>query len=94
MSSIWKASEWQDSSGWKCNCVDNLGAGSALWYLPARILGITPAAYIELMINKYNAKFYYDKDKVLIFFYWEKQSDMRLYKNFINAEARKKNFQI
>ena len=93
---IWKASEWQGGAGdWYCNCVDNLGAGSGLWYIPARILGITPAAFIELLITEYKPDYIFgDKEKCLFFFSWKSQSQMRKYKNMINAEARKKNFQI
>lgn len=93
---LWKASEWETSSGWHCNCTDNLAGGSSLWYLPARILNISPADLIILMKDKYNAEvnFCGTKDNFIVLFTWEKQSDMRLWKNFINRKAREINFQI
>ena len=92
---IWKATEWETISGWHCNCVDNLGKGSGTWYIPARILGISPAAFITLLFDKFKPDhFYYNSETGFCNWSWTKQTDMRRYKNWINAEARKKNFQI
>ena len=93
---IWQASEWQSASGlWHCGCLDKLGQDSNAWYLPARILGLTPANYIKLIIAKYKPDdVYVNTEKCLVFFSWKSQAQMRLFKNMINAEARKKNFQI
>ena len=93
---IWKAEEWQNADEyWHCNCTSNLAQGSAIWYHPARILGITPAAFIELLITKYKPdRFYYNKESCFCSWAWKSQTQMRKYKNWINAEARKKNYQI
>jgi len=96
MAKVWKAEEWQDAAGfWHCNDVSNIGGGSAEWYIPARILGISPAEFIKLLVNTYHPeKISYDKDKCFIFYAWKNQNNMRIFKNFINAQARKVNFQI
>ena len=93
---LYKSEEWQSATGyWHCNCTSNLANNSGAWYLPARILGITPADFITLLLTKYKPdKFYFDKDTCFCNWSWKSQSDMRKYKNMINAEARKKNFQI
>lgn len=92
---LWVAKEWQGSSGkWYCGCVDKLGSDSGAWFIPARILGWDPADYIEYVIKNFNPNVYYNKEKCLVFFSWEKQADMRRYKNWINAAARKINYQI
>lgn len=93
---IWKASEWETvGMGWHANCVDNLAGGSALWYHPARILNITPAAFVELLVKEYKPdNLFYSEEKNLLVFTWKDQAQMRHYKNFINAQARKANYQI
>ena len=93
---LYKLTEWySDGSHWNCGCLDALGKGSNTWYYPARILKISPAEFIELVITKFKPDHtYFNKEKCLFFFSWSDQSKMRLYKNYINAEARKVNFQI
>ena len=91
---LYRCEEWESPTGWHCNCVINLAGGSSIWYLPARILNISPAAFVELMITEYNANAFIDKEKCLVFFTWQKQSDMRRWKNFINKKAREINFQL
>lgn len=91
---LYKSSEWESASGWNCNCVDDLAGWAGLWYTPARILNISPAAFVELLITQYNAKIYYNEKTCFVSYYWEKQDDMRKFKNFINRKAREVNFQI
>lgn len=91
---VFKMSEWQGGGGkWYCACTDNLKNDSGVWYHPARILGITPAALIEMLVKMYNAEISYSEDFSFVCYRWEKQADMRKFKNKINAEARKKNYQ-
>ena len=93
---LWQAKEWlSEGSGWHCGCLDDLGKGSNAWHLPARILGITPAAFVELVVKQYKPDYvYFSEEKCLFFYSWKSQTAERKFKNFINAEARKKNFQI
>ena len=92
---IWKATEWETTSGWHCNCVDDLAKSSAAWWRPARILKISPAQFLEILLTKYKPdNFSYNKETGFCCWSWKSQTQMRLYKNWINAEARKANYQI
>lgn len=92
---LYKATEWKTGSGrWVCGCVDNLGQNSNHWVHPARILGLPPADYIKFMVEKFHPHVWHNEDCSFVGFYWDKQSDMRKYKNYINAEARKISYQI
>lgn len=93
---LYQQSEWQSpSNAWHCNCIDNLAGNSGAWYLPARILGLTPADFLKILITDFKPDhFSYDKEKCFCQWSWKSQSAMRKYKNFINAAARKVNFQI
>ena len=94
---VYKLSEFQDQGKgyWHCVCVEGLGHSAAQWFVPARILGLSPAAYVKYIIDNFKPDdIYINKEKCLVFFSWKKQSDMRKWKNFINAKAREKNFQI
>ena len=93
---VWQATEWQSlTNRWHCNCVDNLAGDSGAWYLPARILGLTPANFIKFLFENFKPDhFSYCKEKCLCFWSWDDQNAMRKYKNFINKKAREKNFQI
>ena len=87
--------EWQGASGvWYCGDTSDLGKGSGYWWLPARMLGITPAAYVEKIIKEFNPIVYHNEDCSFVSFSWKSQSDMRRFKNWLNAEARSRNFMI
>jgi hypothetical protein len=92
---LYRMTEWQSPTGqWHCNCVDNLAKDSGHWIHPARILGMSPANYVEWTITNYHPIIWYNEDCSLVFFSWDKQSDMRKYKNYINVVAKKINYQI
>jgi Uma2 family endonuclease len=93
---IWKATEWETvGMGWHANCTDNLAGGSSLWYHPARILGISPADFVELLVKEYKPDtLIYDEERNVLLFSWKSQAQMRKYKNAMNAAARKVNYQI
>lgn len=91
MAHLYKATEWQSASGkWFCNDIEELAGIGSLWWVPARMLNLTPAQYIEMLVKDFKPD-YLKFDKILIFS-WNSQSNMRKYKNFINAEARKRKF--
>jgi hypothetical protein len=91
---IWKATEWQSATGmWHCQCVDDFTKGSANWLHPVRILKMSPAEYVKMMVEKYHAIVTYSEDFSFVGFQWKNQADMRKFKNFINKEARTVNYQ-
>lgn len=95
MGKVWQVVEWQSGSGqWHCNDTSQLSKGSAMWWIPCRILGISPADYVKLLIEQYHADVYWSEGNNLLLWSWEKQSEMRKFKNFINARARAINFII
>ena len=93
---LYKMSEWESPvSGWHCGCVDALADPNNTWWLPARILNISPAEYVELVITKFKPDHvYFNKEKCFFSFSWNSQTAERAFKNYINAAARKINFQI
>lgn len=95
---LYKADIWQGATGrWYCNNISNLGKGSGLWYLPARVLGITPAEFIEFLLKEYKPDYcYYNKENNFFSYSWAKENKTlcNSFKLYINKKAREKNFQI
>jgi len=97
MAHILKYSEFQDPVGnmWGCNDSEELGKGSAYWWLPARMLGLTPAEYLQWVIDNYKPdKISHTADCSVVWWRWKSQEKMRKFKNEINAMARKRNYVI
>lgn len=96
MSHILKMSVWKSSSDrWFCADVEDLGHDSALWWYPARLLGISLTDYVLLLKDKYHAtNFHYNKN--ILVFSWTEENKIYAtkFKNDINALARKKNFRV
>lgn len=93
---LYKLDEWQGASGiWYCNCIAALTTDAVKWYAPARVLGISPAEFIKLLIGKYKAdEVKYFPESGFFSFGWKDQVNMRKFKNDVNAIARQKNFQV
>ena len=95
MSHLYKLTEFENASGWKCGDLEDLGHGSNYWWLPARMLNLTPATYLKWVIDNFHPdEVYHSNDYSLVGWSWKKQSDMRVYKNKMNALARQKNFLV
>ena len=96
MKQLLKYVEWTDGIGnWYCNDTSDLMSPRALWWAPARMLNISPVDFVQLLIEKFkpdNIKYFEDKD--VLIYSWKSQSQMRLFKNWLNAQARKCNFII
>lgn len=95
MKEIYKMTEWYDSTvgTWHCNDVSH-GYQYAVWWVVPRLLNISPANYVKLLIEDYHAEVTYFKDEDVLIFQWRNQSDMRRFKNTINRIAREKQFYI
>lgn len=93
---IYELSEWQSPSGqWHCSNVQDLANNSGRWWIPCRILKISPEQYVLLLKEKFNvSKIEYIKSCNLLMFSWDNKEDMRRYKNLINRKARETNFKI
>ena len=94
---LYVCKEWQSASGelWYCEHTDSHPKNVQKWVVPARILGITPAEFLQLLIEKFKPdRIMHNADCSFVGWGWKSQSQMRKYKNWINDAARKKNFQI
>ena len=93
---LYNCKEWQGASGiWYCEHTDSFPPGVDKWVVPARILGISPAEFLKLLFAKFKPDHIIrTEDCSFVGWGWKSQEAMRKYKNWINAEARKKNFQI
>jgi hypothetical protein len=87
-------SEWGDNeTGWLCNDVSDLCSVRAKWWVPARMLNISPAEYVQLLIERFHPdRIKYFEDTDVLVYSWKRIDDMRKFKNWLNAEARKRNF--
>ena len=91
---IYKVSEWQSAGGrWYCNDVEDLAGISGLWWVPARMLGISPANYVKMLIDTYspdNISF----NKNTLIFSWNKENYAKMHRYVldINREARNRKF--
>lgn len=96
MAHVYKCSEWSNTNGrWFCGDVEDLANDSNAWWIPCRILGIAPTDFILLLKDTFHASnFSYNINANVLIFSWDKQSDMRKYKNWINDKARKANYII
>ena len=90
-----KYTEWEIAGNWYTNDTSDLTSIRARWWAPARMLGISPADYVQLIIDKFkpDSISYYQENDVLVYS-WKSQAAMRLFKNWLNAEARKHKFII
>lgn len=87
--------EWECSGRWHCNDTSDLCSIRALWWAPARMLNISPAEFVQLLIDRFHPDYIaYSIEHDCLVYSWRKQSDMRLFKNWLNAQARKYNFII
>lgn len=88
MAKVYKAVEWESASGkWHCNDPDLINRGDQ-WLIPAKILNMSIVDYLVMMKEKYNATINIREDGGFAYCTWDKQADMRTYKNWINAKAR------
>lgn len=93
---ILKYTEWCGGSGfWYCNDVTELAGPGSQWWAPARMLGITPAAYVQFIIDNYKP------DRILwngkfLSYSWTKEhySLCHSFVLYINKESRKRKFMV
>lgn len=92
MKELFKASEWQGGSGlYYVNDTTHMTA----WWVHPRVLGISPAAYVELLVKKYNvSNIKYFEESGFLYFGFRTLADARRYKNDINKKARERKFYI
>ena len=94
MAHILKYTEFQSPTGyWYCNDVSDLAGISGYWWAPARMLGITPADFVALLIEKYQPDEISFNGKTLLYSWKEENyGKMHSYLLWINREARNRKF--
>ena len=94
---VYQMKAWQSSGNgyWHCGCVDKLGQNSNAWWHPARILGISPASFISLLLEKYKPDdISYSLDKNYLEYSFKSEIAMKKFMRDINQKARQINYQI
>jgi len=88
--------EWNDGNGnWHCNDTSDLCSVRALWATPAYMLNISPAEYVTLLVEQFHPdRIKYFKEADVLVYSWRNINDMRRFKNWLNAQARKHNFVV
>lgn len=96
MAHLYKCSEWSDPCGrWYVNDVEELATVSSRWWTPVRMLEMTPEDYVLMLRDKFHANhFHYTKEANVLIFSFDTQADARAYKNWINAEARRRHYVV
>lgn len=97
MKTILKLDELEQNGWWSCYYSKRVTSVWNMWYTPARALGLEPADYVQMVIDKFHPDkiIYSDKpEHLLVLFKWKKQSDMRVFKNWINKQFRDRKFYI
>lgn len=93
---LYRCEEWKSTTNvWHCEHTASFPRDVQKWIVPARILQVTPADFIQLLIDEFEPdKIYHNEDCSFVGWGWTSQAKMRKYKNWINQKARECNFQI
>ena len=94
MKELLKYSEWQDGvDRWHCNDVSKLSGIGSLWWVPCRMLEMTPVDYIKWLRATY-APDHMSFDGKTLLFSWDKDnySKCHAFVLYINRIARNKKF--
>ena len=91
---LYQMSHWESTKNhWHVNDVKNLCGRSAKWYTPMRVLNLSIDEYVDLLLNKFNAKglkYYPDTD--YLGFYFSKEKDAKSFCLYVNKQARHSNY--
>lgn len=89
---VFKLNEWAGAGG-RYHCAQ-LGTQ---WWAIARVLGISPAELINVLVKDYKARIdYYSEEKDLLLFSWA-EKDYSIFHKFtlwVNRVARNKGIQV
>lgn len=97
MAHIFHMEEWYSgyNNKWYCGDVSALEKNSNTWWYPCTLLDITPVEFVKLLIDKYNVTdIHYEFKYDVLIYRFSSLADCRRFKNYINKQAREKNFVI
>lgn len=91
---LYKTTEWEDASGnWLVNDVTSMTSIAMKWWIPMRMLNLTPEGYLRLLVDKFHINYaHYTAEANVLVFTFASQDAARKYKNWINKKARECNF--
>ncbi len=96
MSALYKLSEWDTPADMTyVNDISKTGKVGAQWWVPARVLGISPSEFLLLLIEDYDAtisKYVPETGQVIYGWKKENKAKCRKFKNYVNKVAREKQF--
>ena len=82
---------------WSCISIKDVGKLGNQWYTPARALKMELVDYVKWLIDNFHPdhiRFSTVPENGLLLFSWNKQADMRKYKNTINRLLRQVKFYV
>lgn len=92
---LYRCEEWSAYGRYYCEHTGKHNWSTDLWVVPARILGMSADEFLRFLIKEFKPDHIFGRpDGSFVGWCWYTQAGMRKYKNFINAEARKKNFLV
>lgn len=91
---IYQEVEAEMGDHWYSFCPKNLGKKYSQWLVPCRILDITPAEFIKLLTEDYNAIVKYYPSNSFLSYKWSSRVDESRWRLFINKAAQVKGFHI
>lgn len=92
MAHVYHMEEWESNGRWHCGDVSALAANSNLWWYVPRLLNISLTDYIHLLLKYKASNFHYNAQANVLIFSFSSLADCRIFKNYINKQAREKNF--
>ena len=100
MAHLLRYEEWELNGRWYCNDQHELSCKNSvasLWSTPARMLNMELVDHVKMLIERlevdpisYGGTEYHDAG--VLVYSWNSQAKARKFKNWLNAEARKRNF--
>lgn len=103
----YKAETWMNGGKWHCADCRDLKNGSSDWYIPCRLLNMSPKEFAEMLIVDFDAEVNltyhqiynqetkeFSNGKRLLLFEFDSQEKAEKYKAFINKKARGINFSL
>lgn len=94
---ILRLEEFECAGEWHCAATKEIGKIGNKWYTLPFALKMSAYDFVELLITKFKPDNISLREGPLgsvLIYSWNKQTDMRVFKNWINAQLRKVQFYV
>ena len=94
---ILRLEEFECAGWWYCTATKEIGKIGNKWYTIPFALKMSSYDFVDLLITKFKPDKISLKEGSLgsvLIYAWKKQSDMRVFKNWVNAQLRKVQFYV